>query len=152
MAVHPANQDLATSDAINLALATDPQGERTLGVITKLDLMDHGTNAVELLSGKTFNLKHGFIGLCILSLLFPLNGNLTYHTGVINRSQRDLTNNKTVQQAIEDEKEFFDNRLVYSPVKHRCGRQKLALKCNHVCLLMHYANSNNSTVDIDSAC
>eukprot|EP00339_Tiarina_fusa_P022170 CAMPEP_0117017720 /NCGR_PEP_ID=MMETSP0472-20121206/13802_1 /TAXON_ID=693140 ORGANISM="Tiarina fusus, Strain LIS" /NCGR_SAMPLE_ID=MMETSP0472 /ASSEMBLY_ACC=CAM_ASM_000603 /LENGTH=642 /DNA_ID=CAMNT_0004722175 /DNA_START=261 /DNA_END=2189 /DNA_ORIENTATION=- len=113
LAVHPANQDLATSDAINLALATDPQGDRTLGVITKLDLMDHGTNAVELLSGKTFKLKHGFIG-------------------VINRSQRDLTNNKTVHQAIEDEKEFFNNRMVYSPVKHRCGRQKLAVKCNQI--------------------
>ena len=46
--MHPANQDLATSDAINLAQAVDPSGERTLGVITKLEggaLHDSGVNA-----------------------------------------------------------------------------------------------------------
>ena len=46
LAVSPANDDLANSDAIKLAREVDPNSERTLGVITKLDLMDKGTNAL----------------------------------------------------------------------------------------------------------
>ena len=42
LAVSPANQDLANSDALKLARAVDPEGLRTIGVITKLDLMDQG--------------------------------------------------------------------------------------------------------------
>ncbi|RWS18723.1 Dynamin-like protein, partial [Leptotrombidium deliense] len=45
LAVSAANQDLATSDAIKVASQVDPDGERTIGVLTKLDLMDKGTNA-----------------------------------------------------------------------------------------------------------
>lgn len=40
LAVTPANVDLANSDALKLAKEVDPQGLRTIGVITKLDLMD----------------------------------------------------------------------------------------------------------------
>jgi plasmid maintenance system antidote protein VapI len=36
------NTDLANSDALKLAKKWDPQGDRTLGVITKLDLLDQG--------------------------------------------------------------------------------------------------------------
>ncbi|KAK9080061.1 hypothetical protein SSX86_001736 [Deinandra increscens subsp. villosa] len=47
-AISPANQDIATSDAIKLAREVDPTGERTFGVVTKLDLMDAGTNCLDL--------------------------------------------------------------------------------------------------------
>lgn len=77
MAISPANQDIATSDAIKLAREVDPSGmpvsfiiwfyrlsschffkilfitftgERTFGVLTKLDLMDKGTNALDVRS------------------------------------------------------------------------------------------------------
>jgi dynamin 1-like protein len=43
LAVHAANQDLATSDALNLAMSVDRDGTRTIGVLTKIDLMDKGT-------------------------------------------------------------------------------------------------------------
>eukprot|EP00166_Cyanidium_caldarium_P000202 ctg_1073.g448 len=52
LAVHPATNDLATSDALQIARIADPEGKRTVGVITKLDLMDKGTDAVEMLKGK----------------------------------------------------------------------------------------------------
>ena len=45
LAVTPANQDLANSDALKLARHVDKEGDRTIGVITKLDLMDPGTDA-----------------------------------------------------------------------------------------------------------
>lgn len=48
MIISPANQDIATSDAVKLAREVDPTSDRTFGVLTKLDLMDKGTNVVEV--------------------------------------------------------------------------------------------------------
>lgn len=52
LAVTAANTDLANSDALQLAKAVDPAGSRTLGVLTKLDIMDKGTNAMDMLTNK----------------------------------------------------------------------------------------------------
>ncbi|KAK4410933.1 Dynamin-related protein 1E [Sesamum angolense] len=57
LAISPANQDIATSDAIKLAREVDPSGERTFGVLTKLDLMDKGTNALDVLEGRSYRLQ-----------------------------------------------------------------------------------------------
>ena len=86
LAVTPANQDLANSDALKLAKEVDPQGVRTIGVITKLDLMDAGTvrescfeaylcgrflthsihhskqDALDVLENKLLPLRRGYIG------------------------------------------------------------------------------------------
>jgi replication fork clamp-binding protein CrfC len=43
LAVTPGNADVANSEAIKLAQQVDPDGIRTLGVITKVDIMDAGT-------------------------------------------------------------------------------------------------------------
>ncbi|KAK4852681.1 hypothetical protein QYF36_026139 [Acer negundo] len=43
-----ANQGLATSGAVKLSREVDPAGDRTFGVLTKLDLMDKGTNAFDV--------------------------------------------------------------------------------------------------------
>jgi dynamin 1-like protein len=59
LAVHPATQDLATSDALQLAHKADPAGNRTLGVLTKLDLMDQGTDASAVLRNESVPLKLG---------------------------------------------------------------------------------------------
>nr|CAB3473908.1 unnamed protein product [Digitaria exilis] len=48
LSISPANQDLATSDAIKISREVDPKGERTFGVLTKIDLMDKGTDAVDV--------------------------------------------------------------------------------------------------------
>ena len=45
LAVTPANQDLANSDALKLAKPVDPAGKRTVGVITKLDLKKFGPHS-----------------------------------------------------------------------------------------------------------
>lgn len=63
LAVTPANSDLATSDAIKLAREVDPQGLRTIGVLTKLDLMDAGTDAMDILMGKLVPFRLGIIGV-----------------------------------------------------------------------------------------
>jgi len=71
LAVSPANSDLANSDALKLAKEVDPGAMRTIGVITKLDLMDEGTDARDILENKTLPLRRGYIG-------------------VVNRSQKDI--------------------------------------------------------------
>ena len=42
LAVSAANADIATSESLKTAKDVDPDGRRTLAVITKLDLMDAG--------------------------------------------------------------------------------------------------------------
>lgn len=79
---------MATSDALQIAKEVDSNGERTIGVLTKVDLMDDGTNAREVLDNKLFPLQRGYIG-------------------VINRSQRDNERKKSIQSALEDENKFF---------------------------------------------
>ncbi|XP_010767973.1 dynamin-1-like, partial [Notothenia coriiceps] len=59
LAVSPANSDLANSDALKIAKEVDPQGLRTIGVITKLDLMDEGTDARDILENKLLPLRRG---------------------------------------------------------------------------------------------
>eukprot|EP00501_MAST-03F_sp_TOSAG23-6_P002241 GSMAST32.ASY1.ANO1.2341.1 assembled CDS len=52
LAIHPANTDMANSDALAIAKQVDPKGNRTIGVLTKLDLMDEGTDAMNILTGE----------------------------------------------------------------------------------------------------
>ena len=61
LAVSPANSDLANSDAMKVAREVDPSGSRTIGVITKLDLMDDGTDAKEILLNNLLPLKRGTV-------------------------------------------------------------------------------------------
>ncbi|KAK6231725.1 hypothetical protein SCA6_001798 [Theobroma cacao] len=63
LAVTPANSDLANSDALQIAGNVDPDGYRTIGIITKLDIMDRGTDARNLLLGKVIPLRLGYIGV-----------------------------------------------------------------------------------------
>ena len=88
LAVTPANQDLANSDALKLAKFVDKEGDRTIGVITKLDLMDQGTDARDVLLNKILPLQKGYVG-------------------VVNRSQRDIDSNLDIKKAWTAEKEFF---------------------------------------------
>ncbi|XP_054283484.1 dynamin-1-like protein [Macrosteles quadrilineatus] len=100
LAVTPANADLTTSESLALARDVDPEGERTLAVITKLDLMDEGTDAWDILSGKIIPVKLGIIG-------------------VVNRSQRDIMENKSMKKALKEEAEFFHNH--YRAVERNHG-------------------------------
>ncbi|MGH0146040.1 UNVERIFIED_CONTAM: hypothetical protein FKN15_020404 [Acipenser sinensis] len=63
LAITAANTDLATSEALKLARDADPDGRRTLAVVTKLDLMDAGTDALDVLLGRVIPVKLGIIGV-----------------------------------------------------------------------------------------
>lgn len=51
LSVSPGNADLSTSVGLHLARKIDPEGKRTIGVITKIDIMDKGTDAKAILMG-----------------------------------------------------------------------------------------------------
>ena len=63
MAITSANTDIANSDALKLADSVDPKRERTIGVITKIDMMDEGTDAIEILNNSTYRLDLGYYGV-----------------------------------------------------------------------------------------
>jgi dynamin 1-like protein len=111
LAVSPANVDIVNSEALKLARHVDPMGRRTIGVLTKLDLMDHGTNALDILSGRVYPLKLGFIG-------------------VVNRSQQDIQVNKSLAEALKAEAEFFRHHPAYRNMANRCGTHYLAKTLN----------------------
>jgi hypothetical protein len=46
-----------------MARHLDPLGQRTLGVITKIDIMNAGTDAKKLLLGEEVSLKLGYVGV-----------------------------------------------------------------------------------------
>jgi dynamin 1-like protein len=46
-----------------MARELDPEGKRTIGIVTKIDLMDEGTDAIELLKGTIYPLKLGYYGV-----------------------------------------------------------------------------------------
>lgn len=111
LAVSPANVDLVNSEALKLARQVDPMGRRTIGVLSKLDLMDHGTNAMDILSGRVYPLKLGFIG-------------------VVNRSQQDIQSGKELAEALRAESDFFRHHPAYRNMANRCGTQFLAKTLN----------------------
>lgn len=106
LAISPANQDLATSDAIKISREVDPKGDRTFGVLTKIDLMDKGTDAVEILEGRAFKLQFPWVG-------------------VVNRSQADINKNTDMIAARRREREYFANTPEYKHLAHRMGSEHL---------------------------
>lgn len=63
LAIVPANQDVATVDILERALAVDPTGERTIGVLTKPDLVGEGAEeeVVSVLKNERKPLKLGYV-------------------------------------------------------------------------------------------
>ncbi|KAI9313509.1 Dynamin central region-domain-containing protein, partial [Dichotomocladium elegans] len=117
LAVTAANTDLANSDGLKLARDVDPEGLRTIGVLTKVDLMDQGTDVIDILAGRMIPLRLGYVP-------------------VINRGQRDIENKKSITKALQAEREFFESHPSYRSKAQYCGTPFLARKLNMI--LMHH--------------
>ncbi|KAM7180601.1 interferon-induced GTP-binding protein Mx1-like [Macrochelys suwanniensis] len=99
LVVVPSNVDIATTEALKMAKEVDPKGERTLGILTKPDLVDRGTesNVVDIVRNLSVPLKKGYmIVKC--------------------RGQQDIHDNLTLASAIQKEREFFEEHEYFSIV------------------------------------
>jgi len=117
LGVTAANTDIANSDALKLAREFDQDGSRTIGVITKLDSMDEGTDCLEVLQGKVYPLKQGFVG-------------------VVCRSQKDIMAKKSIRESLKTEEKFFKNHAVYKNCAAQCGTLYMA-RLLHKVLMLH---------------
>ncbi|KAM3443450.1 hypothetical protein NHJ13734_001860 [Beauveria thailandica] len=62
LAISAADVDLANSTALRASRRVDPRGERTIGVITKMDLVD-AVRGAEILNDKKYPLRLGYVGV-----------------------------------------------------------------------------------------
>jgi dynamin 1-like protein len=113
LAVSPANTDLANSDALTLSKLVDPMGKRTIGVVTKLDIMDRGTDAVACIRGEVVPLRLGYIG-------------------VVNRCQQDIAQRRSIREARASEAEFFRHHPAYAEVIDKCGTEALGWSVSRI--------------------
>jgi len=111
LAVTPANIDLATSDALTMAKSVDPDGHRTIGVLTKLDLMDDGTDARDIMENRLLPLRRGYVA-------------------VVNRSQKDIEGKKDIKAAVAAERKFFLSHPAYRHMADKCGTPYLQKQLN----------------------
>lgn len=107
LAVSPANVLMANSDALQLAQEVDKKGERTIGVLTKLDMADESTEVCDLLENRAFVLRRGYVG-------------------VKNRAQADIDKNLDIAAALKSEADFFKNHPKYTQID-RLGTKNLQL-------------------------
>ena len=120
IAVTSANTDLANSDALKMAQAVDPSGNRTIGVLTKLDLMDPGTDCADILMNLVIPLRRGYIA-------------------VVNRGQKDVQSDLSIREGLKKEEKFFRTHPIYSRDRNllaKCGTPRLAKTLNSI--LMHH--------------
>jgi len=101
LAVVTANTDPSTSESLHVAKKLDPDGIRTIAVVTKLDLIDEGTlqDTKDLLCGHRIPVKLGIIG-------------------VVNRSQKDIVENKSIDATLMSETKFLKNNYPDICTKH----------------------------------
>ncbi|KAM9534935.1 interferon-induced GTP-binding protein Mx2 isoform 1-T1 [Salvelinus alpinus] len=90
LVVVPCNVDIATTEALKMAQEVDPQGGRTLGILTKPDLVDKGTEGtvVDIVHNQVIHLTKGYmIVKC--------------------RGQKEIMEQVSLTEATEREKAFF---------------------------------------------
>ncbi|XP_030636498.1 interferon-induced GTP-binding protein Mx3-like [Chanos chanos] len=97
LVVVPCNVDIATTEALKMAQEVDPEGERTLGILTKPDLVDKGTEdtVVDIVHNEVIHLSKGYmIVRC--------------------RGQKEIMDRLTLTEAIEKEEVFFKDHPHFS--------------------------------------
>ena len=102
LAVMPARTDIEADIALDLIKECDSEGKRTIGILTKLDLMNEGTDVTNYLENrvsKDLQLKLGYYG-------------------IKNRSKMEMSS-MNVLDGLKAEYEFFKNHRIYSNNKYK---------------------------------
>uniref|UniRef100_W5UEM0 Interferon-induced GTP-binding protein Mx n=1 Tax=Ictalurus punctatus TaxID=7998 RepID=W5UEM0_ICTPU len=99
LVVVPANIDIATTEALQMTNKVDPNGQRTLGILTKPDLVDKGAeeSVVNTVNNQVIPLKKGYmIVKC--------------------RGQQDINENLSLSAALQKEQVFFQEHPHFRPL------------------------------------
>ena len=97
LAIMAARPDIEADMAMEVVKQADPKGERTIGILTKLDLMNEDADISAYLENRVsvdLTLKYGYYG-------------------VRNRASA------TIQETIQSEKQYFQSHTVYKQEKYR---------------------------------
>lgn len=102
LVVLPATEDFENSKALQLAKKLDPEGDRTIGVVTKIDNLPPGSEIVKQMSGDSLPLRHGYFA-------------------VRNRSQMEINEGMGLDELTRKETELFatDAVLKHLPEEQR---------------------------------
>ncbi len=106
LAINDSTQDIGASEALKYAEMedVDPKGERTIGVLTKLDKLEPGSDTRRVISyigNETKPLALGYIG-------------------VVNRSQQQIDRNVDIETALQNEEDII-NKQEFRRVHNRLG-------------------------------
>ncbi|XP_051719712.1 interferon-induced GTP-binding protein Mx-like [Ctenopharyngodon idella] len=96
LVVVPCNVDIATTEALRMAQDVDPEGYRTLAILTKPDLIDRGAeiDVLNIVWGKVIPLSKGYIIVRC-------------------RGQGDINDKISLSKAMEMEMKFFRNHRYF---------------------------------------
>ena len=86
-----ANTDVTTSDAIKLARRFDPDGNRTLCALTKVDLVDIGSDLRRVLNNEEVALRYGYVA-------------------IKNRGPSEVRDGLPVNEGLKAEERYFQER------------------------------------------
>uniref|UniRef100_A0A673SMI2 Interferon-induced GTP-binding protein Mx1 n=1 Tax=Suricata suricatta TaxID=37032 RepID=A0A673SMI2_SURSU len=92
LVVVPCNVDIATTEALSMAQEVDPDGDRTIGILTKPDLVDRGTEdkVVDVAQNLVCHLKKGYMVVKC-------------------RGQQDIQDQLSLAEALDRERVFFED-------------------------------------------
>ncbi|XP_071210492.1 interferon-induced GTP-binding protein Mx2-like [Salvelinus alpinus] len=109
LVVVPCNVDIATTEALKMAQQVDPDGTRTLAILTKPDLIDPGEekNVLEIVQNRVMDLNMGYV---IVKC----------------RGQKKIDENMSITDAIEEELEFFKT---HEHFRSLLRQEKATTKC-----------------------
>uniref|UniRef100_A0A673G3S7 Interferon-induced GTP-binding protein Mx3-like n=1 Tax=Sinocyclocheilus rhinocerous TaxID=307959 RepID=A0A673G3S7_9TELE len=92
LVVVPCNTDIATTEALKMAQEVDPEGIRTVAILTKPDLIDKGTEktVLAIVHNKVIPLRKGYIMVKC-------------------RGQQQINDDIPLEEAAQMERDFFQN-------------------------------------------
>ncbi|KAL9011169.1 MAG: hypothetical protein Q9173_003963 [Seirophora scorigena] len=134
LAVISANVDIANQEILDMAERCDPDGQRTLGVLTKPDLIDRGAegSVLDLLQGTAHKLNLGW-------------------SMVKNPSQEDLNREEEIDRHCA-ERAFFRIKAPWCTVdKDRVGTDSLRLRLVELLTEIVRKEFNNVRTDVNQA-
>ena len=118
LCVIPANSYYESDAGIEMTKKIDFGGRRTLGIVTKIDIMDNGTDCSKLLLNQEIPLNFGYVG-------------------VLNRTKAERINKMPIEEKYEKEKIFFNNHEIYNKIpSHLLGHTSIIDKIKKIYFMM----------------